>query len=131
MIWVRVTWFLIVVMLLTVSPQTRAQPQSQINPRFDQPNGIAVDLAGGIYVVNSKSGRIVRVNDMTGAGWITFGSSGSGINQFDRFSPLDIRQTGCFMSMPGVGTAASQTVASGVEGHSVTLPRFRQGLRGS
>jgi DNA-binding beta-propeller fold protein YncE len=35
------------------------------------PRGIFVDGAGRIYVADSNNGRIVRVDDMTGAGWTT------------------------------------------------------------
>jgi streptogramin lyase len=44
--------------------------------------GIHVDLAGRIYVADSNNNRIVRVNDMTGAGWTALGSPGTGVNQF-------------------------------------------------
>jgi DNA-binding beta-propeller fold protein YncE len=39
-------------------------------------------LAGRIYVADSNNNRIVRVNDMTGAGWTALGSPGTGVNQF-------------------------------------------------
>lgn len=38
--------------------------------------------SGGIYVTDSGNGRVVRVNDMTGAGWVSFGTEGTGTNQF-------------------------------------------------
>jgi DNA-binding beta-propeller fold protein YncE len=42
---------------------------------------------GRIYVADRENNRIVRMNDMTGAGWTTFGAEGSGTNQFnDPFS---------------------------------------------
>ncbi len=36
-----------------------------------------------MLVVDRLNNRVVRINDMTGAGWIAFGSFGSGINQFN------------------------------------------------
>lgn len=36
-----------------------------------------------IYVVDRANSRIVRVNDMTGAGWTALGTAGSGPKQFN------------------------------------------------
>ncbi len=36
----------------------------------------------GIFVVDAGNNRIVRMDDMAGAGWTTLGSGGSGVNQF-------------------------------------------------
>ena len=41
-----------------------------------------VDGAGRIYVADWGNGRIVRLDDMGGAGWTTFGRLGSGVGQF-------------------------------------------------
>lgn len=49
---------------------------------FWYPRGIAVDLTGRIYVADSWNGRIVRMDDITGAGWTVFGSRGAGNGQF-------------------------------------------------
>ncbi|MDI6773258.1 MAG: hypothetical protein QME77_11830 [bacterium] len=35
--------------------------------------------------------RIVRIDDMTGAGWTAFGSSGSGTNKFARPYGISVR----------------------------------------
>ena len=37
---------------------------------------------GGFYVAGFGNNRIVRVNDMTGAGWTTLGSLGNGKHAF-------------------------------------------------
>ncbi len=37
-----------------------------------------------IYVTDLGNNRIVRVDDMSGAGWTTLGSQGGGTNQFDK-----------------------------------------------
>src|SRR2546426_3257224 len=42
-----------------------------------------------IYVADESNNRIVRMDDMTGAGWTPFGTSGSGPNQFS--SPEGLR----------------------------------------
>jgi len=39
-------------------------------------------------VADRTNNRIVRMNDMTGAGWTQFGTSGSGMNQFN--SPFGV-----------------------------------------
>src|SRR5438309_11977067 len=36
-----------------------------------------------IYVADESNNRIVRMDDMTGAGWTPFGTFGSGMNQFN------------------------------------------------
>ena len=36
-----------------------------------------------IYISDSGNSRIVRIDDMSGAGWTTYGSLGSSVGQFD------------------------------------------------
>jgi streptogramin lyase len=55
---------------------------NQFNCTSAQMGGIFVDTAGRIFVVDADNHRIVRMDDMTGAGWTTFGTSGTGVNQF-------------------------------------------------
>ena len=52
--------------------------------QLPMPHGIFVGhgISGKIYVIDAGNARIVRMDDMTGAGWTTFGTSGSGANQF-------------------------------------------------
>src|SRR2546426_7026869 len=50
--------------------------------QFSSPAGIFVS-AGQIYVADWNNNRIVRMNDMTGAGWTELGMFGSGPNQFN------------------------------------------------
>lgn len=50
---------------------------------FSGPRDVLVSSAGYIYVADSNNGRIVRMDDMTGAGWTTFGTSGKGVNELD------------------------------------------------
>ncbi|MDI6773257.1 MAG: hypothetical protein QME77_11825 [bacterium] len=40
-------------------------------------------LPGQIYVADQNNHRVVRFNDMSGAGWVTLGALGSGTNQFN------------------------------------------------
>src|SRR2546426_293188 len=49
---------------------------------FFTPRGIAVTAAGQIFVADADVDRIVRIHDMTGAGWTTFGTGGHGVSQF-------------------------------------------------
>ncbi len=46
------------------------------------PGIAATPHAAQIFVTDLKNNRIVRINDMAWTGWITFGSSGKGRNQF-------------------------------------------------
>lgn len=51
--------------------------------QFLSPRGLAADRQRRIYIVDTGNHRIVRIDDTTGAGWVSFGSFGSGTNQFD------------------------------------------------
>lgn len=59
--------------------------------QFECPEGIAVDPQGRIYVADVN--RVVRVDDLSGAGWITFGRHGSGMGEVNltRSITLDSR----------------------------------------
>jgi hypothetical protein len=39
--------------------------------------------AGFLYVTDYFNHRVVRMNDITGAGWTTLGTQGSGVMQFN------------------------------------------------
>ena len=45
----------------------------------------------GIFVADSFNDRIVRIDDMTGAGWTTLGNQGSGTNQFNFPTSIFVR----------------------------------------
>ena len=64
---------------------------NQFNCNTLQMGGIFVDTAGRIFVVDGSNSRIVRMDDMTGAGWTTFGSFGTGVNQFLAPSPVFVK----------------------------------------
>jgi streptogramin lyase len=51
--------------------------------QFAFQSGIALDASGRIYFSDVTNARIVRVDNITGAGWVTFGNRGTGRNQFD------------------------------------------------
>ena len=61
---------------------------------FIEPLGIALDSAGRIYVADNGNYRIVRMDDMTGAGWTTFGTRGSGPGQFENLFGIAVDATG-------------------------------------
>ncbi len=46
------------------------------------PVAVAVGPSGKIYVVDENRHRVVRMDDMTGAGWVSLGSLGNGAKQF-------------------------------------------------
>ena len=48
---------------------------------LDETISVAVDSAGRIYIVDTKS-RVVRIDDMDGAGWTTFGPTPIGPGSF-------------------------------------------------
>jgi DNA-binding beta-propeller fold protein YncE len=56
--------------------------------QFMAVSGVAVDSGGRIYVTDWYNNRIVRINDMSGAGWTAYGSLGNGTGQF--WSPSGI-----------------------------------------
>src|SRR5438067_4739726 len=48
-----------------------------------RPEGLAVDSLGRIYITDNDNDRIVRMNDMTGAGWVSLGGlPGGEVGQF-------------------------------------------------
>ena len=52
------------------------------------PEAIAVDAQGKIYV--SDKNRVVRMNDITGNGWISYGTGGSGRGEFSYIRGLAV-----------------------------------------
>ena len=56
------------------------------------PYGVALDSAGRIYV--GEDFQIERLDDMSGAGRLSFGTHGSGMNQFGRASTICIDPAG-------------------------------------
>jgi len=55
---------------------------------FIQPSAVAFDSKGRIYIVSGT--ELARIDDMTGKGWTTFGSAGSGAKQFFKGKSLAI-----------------------------------------
>ncbi len=56
--------------------------------RFIQPSSVKFDSKGRIYIISGS--ELARIDDMTGKGWTTFGSPGSGVNQFFKGKGLAI-----------------------------------------
>lgn len=49
---------------------------------LSNPIGLAIDNQDRIYICDSQNNRIVRINDITGAGRVAYGSLGSGKDKF-------------------------------------------------
>ena len=60
--------------------------------RLIQPSSVAFDSKGRIYILSGA--ELARIDDMTGKGWIAFGSAGSGVNQFFKGKALYIDSMG-------------------------------------
>lgn len=59
-----------------------------------QMGGIFVDTGGKIYVADGGNNRLVRMDDMSGAGWIVLGTSGNGTNQFSVINSVFVKPPG-------------------------------------
>jgi hypothetical protein len=55
------------------------------------PLGMAFGKDNKLYIVDHMNYRVVRISDMTGTGWISYGSSGTGTGNFyyPRFIAVD------------------------------------------
>jgi sugar lactone lactonase YvrE len=42
------------------------------------------------YIADASNHRIIRMDDMTGSGWLAFGTYGSGVNQFNNPSAVEL-----------------------------------------
>jgi streptogramin lyase len=66
--------------------------------QFSVPTSIFVDAAGHIYVtdgdVADSFDRVVRIDDMTGKNWTTFGAFGTGVDQFSALWGVFVDPTG-------------------------------------
>ena len=51
---------------------------------FGAVGSVAVDTAGRIYVTDPQNGRVVRMNNMAGGGWLAVGTRGHGTSQLAR-----------------------------------------------
>ena len=57
------------------------QPATQ-SGELNGPKDIAFDSQERIYISDDRNQRIVRINDLTGAGWVTYGTNGTSVGQF-------------------------------------------------
>lgn len=55
---------------------------------------MVIDGSDRIYFSDWGNNRIIRIDDITGAGWTTYGTSGSGVGQFSRPLGLALDSTG-------------------------------------
>ncbi len=58
---------------------------------FNRPTGIAFGSDGHMYVTDTKNHRLVRFDDMHGAGFAAFGIDGSGTGQFVHPSAIFVK----------------------------------------
>lgn len=58
------------------------------------PLGSSWTEQAGFYVGDWDNGRVVRMNDMSGAGWTTLGKEGTGVNQFSHPSGVFVDGVG-------------------------------------
>ncbi len=57
--------------------------------QFDRPTGVSVDPSGRIHVADTGNGRLVRLDDIEGSGWTTYGqrlASSAELSQAGRFA---------------------------------------------
>jgi streptogramin lyase len=98
--------------------------------------GIATDRQGRIYVVDAELNAVLRMDDISGAGLVSFGSAGNGIGQFknpgaitiDRNGRIYVADTGNsrivqFDSMTGEGWRTYDGQAYGGVGAQVQFPK--------
>jgi len=63
--------------------------------RFYGAYGIALDSAGAIYIADTYNCRVVRMNDMTGTGWTTYGGTcGASPGQFSSPNGIAVDSAG-------------------------------------
>ncbi|MEP6755172.1 MAG: NHL repeat-containing protein [Chthonomonadales bacterium] len=55
---------------------------------FGDPVGLAIDSGGYIYVLDGTGNRVVRVDNMSGANPVRYGTKGNGRDNFDLLDPL-------------------------------------------
>ena len=61
---------------------------------FSGGKGVVVDRQNRIYMSDNGNHRIMRINDMSGAGCVTFGSYGNGIGRFNQPEALNMDSFG-------------------------------------
>jgi DNA-binding beta-propeller fold protein YncE len=81
-------WFCLVLVTSFLAacgqPATTPTPTPASLPAVGRPyRKLAADSKGRIYVTDAPNHRIVRIDDMSGAGMISFGSRGNGVGQFE------------------------------------------------
>lgn len=70
------------------------QGQGAAAGQFTYPFSVAIDSARRIYVADNDNHRIVRIDNIGGAGWTTFGTRGSGDGQFSGLGGIAVDRTG-------------------------------------
>ena len=85
---------------------------SGMNEVFE-PHDVAISGSGKIYISDTGNGRVVRIDDMSGAGWTAFGQQPNGVNdgpgQFQFTAPKGHR-----LAAPIPALACSSTLSTSV-----------------
>lgn len=61
---------------------------------FNNPQCVVVGADGKLYIADTNNHRIVRIDDMTGANWIMYGSQGTGQGQFNGAASVFVASSG-------------------------------------
>ncbi len=62
--------------------------------QFESPSDVYVDRLGRIYVADTGNNRIVRMDDMSGRGWVTLGAGGCGDGPLQFCKPRSVSVLG-------------------------------------
>jgi sugar lactone lactonase YvrE len=68
--------------------------------RNAQMGGIFVDTGGKIYVADGGNSRLVRMDDMSGAGWTVLGTFGNGTKQFSVINSIFVKPPALLVPPP-------------------------------
>jgi len=58
------------------------------------PTDIKVGSNGKIYIADTNNDRVVRIDDMTGAGWTSLGTVGTGVGNLDNPKAISLDSQG-------------------------------------
>jgi len=76
---------------MTGTNWTALGSQGSGDDQFDLPHAVVVSVGGRIYVADTNNNRIVRVTDISGSDWFTFGSFGDGTFEMEAPKGIFVR----------------------------------------